>query len=366
MTERDKLQLEAFNAAKKANFDGILLLPTGAGKGKIMIDIVNFLKPKTILYLCDSVLLRDKMIIDEFHKWGAEYQLTIMDRVCYQTACKWKNKYYDLILGDEFDAALTPKRKNTFNEIKSKHKILVSATLDDVKRKMATKIAPIIFEKKPTELIENGVLNKVDFYFVNYDLSIAENIKYLNYNKEFKYLLNSIQTQKVKYSLEKLQIQRKQFLSSLTSSVKATQWIIKNLEKRKQKILIFCGLTEQANRICKHTYYADSEDQSMLQKFDSGHIMTLAVVNKVDRGMNINGVKYIIHESIGKSKTRMTQRTGRGMRLDVNETLSVFFLVPYFSHPFHGKRPTIVKQWVLDSTVDMDLSKVKTINYTFK
>lgn len=366
MTERDKLQETAFNVAKKANFNGILLIPTGAGKGKIMIDIVKELKPKSILYLCDTVLLRDKMIIDEFHKWNAEEYLNCMERVCYQTACKWKNKKYDLILADEFDAALTPTRQKIFENIKADYNVMVSATLDDKKRTKAKKIANIIFECKPLDLIEGKILNKVDFYYVNYDLTPAENIRYLGFNKDFKGLLNSIQTDHVKFQLEALQIRRKQFMSSLSSSAKVTRWIVSNLEKRKQKILIFCGLSEQADRVCNHSYHSASSDQSLINQFDNGHIKTLAVVNKVDRGVNIDSIKHIIFESTGSSKTKVTQRIGRGMRLDVNDTLNVFFLIPYFSHPFHGKTPTIVKTWVTNSTIDMDLSKAKIINYIYK
>jgi superfamily II DNA or RNA helicase len=363
MTEKDKLQKQAFDAARKADFNGIILLPTGTGKGKIMIDIVKHLKPKNILYLCDTTLLRDKMIVDEFRQWGADAYLDVMDRVCYQTAYKWKNKHYDLILCDEFDASLTPKRRAIYNNITADNRIMVSATLDDDKRTMAKKIAPIIFEVTPAELGERKVLNKVDYYYVNYDLTPAENIRYLNYNKEFSGLLNQVQSSTVKAKLEWLQIQRKQFLSSLGSSVKVTKWILKNLEPRKQKILIFCGLSEQADKICQHSYHSNSEDQGVLQQFDAGHILTLAVVNKVDRGLNIAGVRHIIHESTGRSKTRVTQRTGRGMRLDVEETLNVFFLIPHFIHPWHGKKETVVKQWIVDSTKDMNLTNVKTINY---
>jgi superfamily II DNA or RNA helicase len=363
MTEKDKLQQEGFRLAEKAKFNGIFLLPTGTGKGKLMIDIVKHLKPKSILYLCDTTLLRDKMIVDEFRAWDAEQYLQVMDRVCYQTACKWKDKHYELILADEFDAALTPTRKNTFNNIKSDYRIMVSATLDDKKRTMAKRIAPILFEQTPKEVIERGILNNVQYYYVNYDLTTAENIKYLEYNKSFRNLLQGIQTGDVTRKLEMLQIQRKQFLSSLGSSVKVVKWIRHNLEQRKQKILIFCGLSEQAQKVCEHSYFADSDDQTMLTKFELGHILTLAVVNKVDRGVNISGIKHIIHESVGRSKTRLTQRNGRGMRLSTDDTLNVFFLVPHYQHQYQGRQPTIVKKWIQDSAVDMDLTNAKDINY---
>lgn len=366
MTGRDKILEEALAAGRKSNWNGVYLIGTGAGKGKIMIEAAKEINPKNILYLCNTTLLRDKMFIDEIHKWDAKYLLPRMEMYCYQTACKFENKSYDLLLADEFDAALTPKYIKAITNNNFNKKILVSATLDDVKRKQAAKIAPIIYERKAKELIEDGVLNKVDYYFVNYNLTATENYQYLDYNKQFKTLLNEVQTAHTKHKLEMLQIQRKHFMSSLNSSADVTKWIIKNLEPRDEKILVFCGLTEQADKISKNVYHSNSTDQDLLNKFDKGEIKTAVVINKVDRGVNIDSIKHIVHESIGSSKTKLTQRIGRGMRLEVDDTLNVFFLIPYFNHPLHGRKPTIVQQWVTSSTSDMDLTNAKTINYTPK
>ena len=176
-------------------------------------------------------------------------------------------------------------------------------------------------------------------------------------------MLNSVKTADVNRKLEMLQIKRKHFMSSLKSSAEVTKWVVKNIDKNNEKILIFCGLSEQADKVSENSYHSNNDNTEALEKFDAGVINKIAVCNKVDRGLNLNGVKHIVHEGISKSKTRLTQRNGRGMRLEVNDTLNVYFLIPYFKHPFHGKKATIVQQWVMDSTVDMDLSKAKVIKY---
>lgn len=363
MTGKDKLLESGLAAFKKHDYNGIALIPTGAGKGKLMIECTKILNPPSILYLCDRTILRDKMFVDELHKWDASYLLPRIERVCYQTAYKWEGRHFPIVLGDEFDAALTPKYMQIFSNNTFDKKILVSATLDDEKRRLAKKIAPIIFEVKPQDLIRDKVLNNVQFYFINYDLSPAENYKYLEYNKEFKVLLSQYQDERIKVRLEKLQIQRKHFLSSLPTSVAVTKWLMRNLEKRNEKILVFCGLSEQADAIHENSYHSINDNELALRRFETGESKELIVVDKITRGVNIAEVRNIIMESIGRSKTKMTQRIGRGMRLDVNDTLNVFFLVPHFTHPFFGRKPTIVQQWVLDSTKDMDLSQAKTIIY---
>ncbi len=363
MNGRDRILKEALDIYKKHNYDGIVLLPTGTGKGRLMVEIAKILKPKSILYLSNSTALRDKMFIDELHKWDGAYLLHVMDRQCYQTTYKWKDKHYDLVLADEFDAALTEKYIQVFKNNTFKHRVLVSATLDDDKRIKAKKIAPIIYEKKTVELIEDKVLNNIKFFFINYDLSNAENTEYLLFNDRFKKLLNAPQTKATKFQLEKVQIQRKQFLSSLTTSKNVTKWVIDKLKHKNEKILIFCGLSSQADKVCQNSFHSNNDNEQALIDFSANKIKELSVVDKITRGVNISDVRNIIFESTGRSKTKITQRIGRGLRLDVNETLNVFFLVPYFKHPFYGRKATIVEDWILTSTKDMDLKNAKTINY---
>lgn len=363
MTGRDKLLEQGLAAFKKNNYNGIALLPTGSGKGRLMIEIIKLLKPKSILYLCDREELRDKMFIDELHKWDASHLLNIIDRECYQTAYKWVGKHYDVVLADEFDASLTDKYSLVYKNNTFLKKILVSATLDDKKRIKAKEIAPIIFERKQAELIENNVLNKIQYYFINYDLNRDETTRYIAYNKRFTELLNKPQNANTAFALQKVQIQRKQFLSSLQTSVKVTKWLLNSLRKRNEKILIFCGLSEQADKVSHNSYHSVNGNLKALRDFEAGIELEMSVVEKVTRGVNIPGVRNIVLEHFGKGKTALTQKIGRGLRLAVDETLNVFILIPYFKHPLYGRKATVIQDWLLAATKDMNLSNAKIVNY---
>lgn len=363
MTEKDKLLQEALQAFKEHNYNGVALMATGAGKGRLMIEIAKLLKPQKILYLCNTVLLRDKMFIDELHKWDAAHLLDNMDLMCYQSACKLKDVYYDLVLGDEFDASLTDVYIRVFKNNNFKYKILVSATLDAQKRRLAAKIAPIIFERTQQQLIKNKVLNNLNFTFIRYNLTAIENKQYINYNKQFVELLNRPRTKIIEYRLNQLQIQRKQFLSSLGSSAEVTKWLLAKLRPKQEKILIFCGLSKQADVVCKHSYHSNNNNIEAFIDFENGTIKEIAVVDKVDRGLNISSIKHIICESLTKSKTKLTQRLGRGMRLDINDTLNAYLLVPYYRNFLGEQKPTIVQEWIISATEDMNLSGAKTIKY---
>lgn len=364
MTAKDKVLNEALTQLEKHSYNGIIIVGTGGGKGRIMIEAAKILKPKNILYTCDNSQLRDHDIVHEFHKWDAAYMLPHMERLCYQSAHKLKGKHYDLLLADEFDYSLTPVYKQLYENNTFTNKILVSATLEAEKRKLGLQIAPIVYEKFQREMIHEKVLNPIRFYFINYKLTEKENARYLEYNKRYQALLNPAEKPNM-FLLNNLNIQRKQWLSGLQSSARVCKWLLHNLDKPHNKTLVFCGLTSQADKVCKHAYHGGNEEVELLQLFDEGAITQLAVVDKINRGKNIHGVNNIIHESMNKGETKLTQRTGRGLRLDVNQYLNVFFLIPHFLHPFHGLRPTIVMDWVKNATQNMDLTLSKTINFDF-
>jgi superfamily II DNA or RNA helicase len=361
---RTELLHEALKVADKNGYNGIYLLATGAGKGRFMIECAKILKPNKILYLCNSTELRDKTFIHELHKWDAAYLIPFIEFQCYQTAYKYVDKTYDLLLADEFDYSLTPEYSRVYANNQFANKILVSATLDPAKRVLAEKIAPIVFEKKQVELIDKGVLNQINYYFVNYNLSFAENKQYLAFNKQFSVMLQQPRSVAREKRLNNLKIYRKQWLSNLSTSAEVTKWILSTLKHKNEKVLIFCGLSKQAERVSPYTYHSKTDvGEKNLRAFESGEIKELAVVEKLTRGANIEGIKHIIYNTIDSSMTKLTQKTGRGLRLPAGEKLNVFFQVPYYTHPFYGRRATVVNDWVTSSTKDMDISGAQHINY---
>ena len=367
--EKDKIQKEAFLAAKKANFNAALLLATGAGKSKIMCDCILAIKPKTILYLCDSQRLRDNDFVKEMEKWGCKDYIPLTQFECYQAAYKLSGKY-DLILGDETDFALSEEYQKAFFNNKAKHKILVSGTCTEERRKVLERVVPIVYELSLTEAKEKGILNKDKVYFVPFLLEDEENKRYLGFNHSFKKLLSGRDGKFTKgeaWQLQQLQLQRKHFLAGLKSSRIVCKDLVKTLyEDKTKKILIFSGLTEQADKMFKNTFHSATKDKTLLDKFNKGEIRFIVVINKVDRGLNLDGVNTIVFETTTRSKTKLNQRTGRGRRLSINDILHVYFLIPFFKTIFKDIKPTIVQDWIRESANELDLENATVINKYLK
>lgn len=361
--KRREIQQGAVEALARSNYYGQAILPTGTGKGWVMVECLKKLNPQgRIWYLCDSTDNRDTTFRVELEKWGAADWIERIEFMCYQTACKLSEEEVELCLADESDAALTPVYSKSFTENKFKHLIMVSATLAGEKRSLAKSIAPIVFEKHLQEIESAGILNGARHYFVNFMLSEDENEQYLKYNAQFRNLLDD-PSPRNKGKLEMLQIQRKQFMSSLKSARNICRKLLGELyPDETRKILVFCGLSEQADAICKYSYHSKSE-YNFLAPFDRGDIRVLSVVGKIDRGVNLDGVNTVIFESPVKSPTKYVQKTGRARRLPVEQTVDIFYLVPYYVTKWGRTEPTVVLKWIEQATEKLH---IKAENYRLK
>lgn len=364
--ERRKLQLEALQALRDNSFRGIVILPTGTGKSFVLIEALKELyKPgMSVLYTCDSIRLRDSDFDKELEKWDGKEFSEIIEKQCYASAHKMRGKHYNLLLADEGDYGLTPAYSRLFLENTFDHIIFVSATLEAKKRAIAAEIAPIVYERKLKEIEENRVVNKSQFYYVPYILNEKENIAYLEYNKRFHHLLNTISPYTEK-QLKFLTFERLHFLAGLESSAYICRELMKDLQSKNWNIktLVFCGVTEQADKICKYSYHTKNQEDGSLDRFNSGEIGTLAVCGKIDRGINLNGVNVAIMENVTSSETKMIQKLGRGKRLGVDEILHVYFLVPYYKQ-FKMNRvqtyPTIILSKIQKACRNMGIENAKT------
>jgi superfamily II DNA or RNA helicase len=362
--EKAKLQEEILNKIKQNNYNGIVIAGTGIGKGRIMVEVIKTLKPKSILYTCDNKILRDVTFKKEMELWDAHEYIPLTTFECYQTTHKWENKEFDLLLMDEGDFAITPKYIKVLLQNKFKNVLLFTGTLDKDKRRIITKYYNVIHEVDIKEAEDRKVVNKANVVLVNYNLTALENAEYLSFNNQFKRILAKTSLNKHdKFILKIIQNKRRLFLQNLNSSREATRMLLHSIYVRnKTKILIFCGTTEQADKVCRYSFHEKNKELNNLQKFDDGIITVLSVVGKIDRGLNIKGVNNVIFESPTRSKTKTMQRSGRSRRLEVDDETTIYFMIPYFRTIRNELRPTVIMDYVLESGEDLNIEQAKSIN----
>lgn len=385
---KDELQAKAAKAWFDSGKCATIVLGTGCGKTKVALDILKameFRQDAKILLLSNSAHLRDKGWLEEFIKWGI---LGLWDSVtseCYQTACKWEGTEWDLVIADEIDFSLTEAYSRFYlNNTYSAFLGLTGTVTETKKVNYLDKFAPVCFNYSTNQAQEDGILNKTRLHLVKFLLDTTKTIKVeykdkkTNKKKSFMTSENDqyvFATNKVSNAYKDLQEAkengdsrdiskaeavykysinaRKAILHSLESSVRVAKQLQREIIEKDNtnKILCFSGRTNQVEKFCAVTYTGNNKrDNDCLTRLNNGSINILGVCAIIDRGANLVGVNNIIMESYVGSTTAFQQRNGRGCRLEADDVMDLYILLPYY----RVKSDDLANPYTLQSTKAVD------------
>lgn len=332
--KKEKVQNEALTAWINANKRGSLQIITGLGKTKIAMEAVKLLPVGSkILFLAEQTD-RKLELINEQHKWGAEkYHI---DFACYQSAYKWENTYWDLVIADEFDCSLTPIYSKFYYNNEYTQIMALSATVDkrarlypdsedDFTRKIdiLNEIAPICYTYTMSEGQSEGTSRQLDVYIIHHKLDITtKNIKAGNKNKVFyqtEFGANANLDKVFKASLfganagyiRMLASRRASFLYNLPSKITATKKLVAGL---KGKTIVFGNSLESLNQITENVISSKKttkENDDIREQFDSGKIKLIGSFKKLERGANLVGLDNCVLMSYYSQERTAIQRIGR-------------------------------------------------------
>lgn len=412
MTKRDKKQEEikapVITAAKQLGFiHHTIIASTGIGKSKIAMDLIQALKEiikfDKILILVDNTKLRDSNWKDDFDKWGlSDMYKSIVEMNTYQTAYKWDkelSKY--LIIADEADFAFTSLEGygKFFKTYKNCNILGMTGYVTENKRSFMEKHLPCLFEYTQEQAQSDGILNSTPITFVKYDLGKIKNItiEYANKTKKFVQSENasynytedqirktvialskanavgdSVKIDKLHGDLKRQGNYRASVIYKSLASVNMTKGLLKYISKLDDvsKTVIFSKRTEQSDKISPHTYHnkkSKEVNEKTFNDFNSGLIREMALVDKINRGVNMVNLNYAIWETFDGSDTKLRQKLGRMMRLDPSDLANLFILLPYYmkktKNGSYEQAPTVAVRWAMDMLSGWDISQAKIWDY---
>lgn len=122
------------------------------------------------------------------------------------------------------------------------------------------------------------------------------------------------------------------------------------LATQTEKTLVFTDYTEQADKICKHSYHSkNKQSKNNLDMFKAGEINKLASVQQLNEGVNIPNLKVgIIMHSYANEK-KLPQKIGRLLRLNPSDTATIHVLV---------YQDTIDMVWLKNALKSFNKSKI--------
>ena len=363
---------------------GTICLSTGTGKSKVAIDFIKGdSSVKKVLITSPRTNLKENWR-KELIKWGLEeyderlwiipergestlVQITIEN---VQTAYKWKDREYDLIVADEIHTMMTPEYSKVF-KLKTKWLMGLTATHDitdnNDKSMYYRKYCPVVYEYY--ESADDGLINKTRFFIVNHSLNNDDKVVVKTKANSFtqgELARYEFLTGRIKQGQQRMLQQgssdwfsdaaewfwkgrgdkdqkfaammylnsikgRKEFLQKLTSTAMLARKIKDGIlaADKKSKVLIFSELTAQVEKITQktvHSHNSEAMNQSRMDHFNIGDIRELGSCQSLTLGLNLKGATHGIMESYVGSATRSKQKKGRLDRLETSEVADMWFI----------------------------------------
>jgi len=345
---------------------GIYLLSPRFGKTLLAINIIKKIKAKKILWVTDSIKLRDVDVPEEFIKWKAKSYINKTTIITYSSLTKIKGEF-DIIILDEIQRITINNTKNFFNRtIKGKVAIGLTGTMPEheeklnIIKRLGLKIIKSITidEAVKQEFIADYEINVIECNLNNNDAIINAGNKTKRFKtteyKQYSYLDNNVR--KAMFSRNQAMIKfailnRMRAIYNSKTKEDVGHLLMKTLTGRK---LIFSGSIKQAERFSKNTYHSKTNNIK-LNRFLDGNLNELACVNAGGTGFTYKGVDhFIIVQSNSNKNGNFVQKLSRSMLKQDNYKAQIWVVCLL---------NTKDEEWVKNALKNFDSKKIKYINF---
>lgn len=181
-------------------------------------------------------------------------------------------------------------------------------------------IGEVIFEFSLKDAIRKGILCEFRYIPLTYVLSVEEKQKKQNIIARF----NAKKANNEPYNEKDMYTQLALVNKTAIDKIDKFESLISKQPELLRKCIIFVQTKEYGQRLQDilinyankyHTYYAE-DDKSKLDDFATGKIDCLLTCQKISEGIDISSVTNIFLFASDRSKLMTTQRIGRALRLD--------------------------------------------------
>ena len=336
----------------------LLELPTGFGKSKLSIDLVNHLcntvyKGKAVnILLLVAKTVHKQTWRDEIKKWGGiNASLTIE---CYESLKKHIDHTFDILLLDETHHVGSDLRLDLLSMLHFEYMIGMSATIPrNLKRYFQYKYHSQIVSCDIVEAIEDDILPEPEILLfpLQLDNTRPSETWEINarskgpvvkgeYRELWKFRRNKVhaivsctQKQKLIEYNSLIDWEKKKYMSSRNKAmeqtwlyhcgkrleflsdckVKIVQVILKHLDK--YRTITFCKTINQSELLGKNCIHSQNRKSTEIyDKFNQKKINHITAVNILNENANLVDCKYAIFANLSSSEIIQVQRTGRALR----------------------------------------------------
>ena len=365
---RNEIYTACQNALSQSN-TLLLELPTGFGKTRMAVDLVNWItqaiykdyKPKLLLLV--AKIVHKQTWLDEIKKWGGLHADITME--CYESLHKHCNEHWDFVILDEVHHVASEMRMQQLRTISYGYIIGLSATIPqklklwfkynfhsqivscNIIEAITSEVLPeptiLLFplQMENTRMSETIELNKPkqQKFLQTWIEDKDPNVVYGEYKDLWKYkkskqhaILRCTQKQKLMELDKSIEWYKKKAMSGNQAMKQSWLYLCgKRLEfladcklpwvklilhhLDKERTITFCktiAQTEQLGKNCIHSQ--NKEAQQIYEDFNQGKIDHITAVNILNENANLVNCRYGIFCNITSSDIITQQRRGRLLR----------------------------------------------------
>lgn len=322
---KDGVQRNGLNKWFQRGQRGTLEYCTGVGKSRCGVLAAAWLaktinKDCKVLVITPTQTIRDQAWVQEFKKWGENSTLkSNVQIVCIQTAYKWTDQEFDLVIADEVHNYLSDEYFKFFKNNTCTRVLGLSASINHEQRVYLNKIAPVVDAITTNKAKEMGLVS--DFLILNLGVTLntEESIEYKNLSVSIN------RSQARGFTDWKTINLRKDILYNAVNKVKAVERINKLFNDRYGVIFsqstVFADLMSNKlgdSCLSYHSKLSAKQRKKNLKLFCDGRtkVNVLSAARALDEGANLPRVTYaIIAAGTSKEKSQI-QRLGRIIRYE--------------------------------------------------
>lgn len=363
MKTKSEIQKEANDALINVKRGGVNI-SMGVGKTLIGLNDMNSLYTVFSKYL---VVAPKKSIYtswnDEAVKWNIKHLLESIDYCTYRSLHK-QGFDYDVVYLDECHS-LTETCEEWLNEYLSKGGRVIGLTgtypaVDySTKGKLCNKFCPLVYNYDVDEAVSDNILNdyriRVHLIPLGTNKTLKKEGKYgtfhISEKKDYEYWESRLEDAKTDKQKMMLRIQRMKAMQVYPSKEAYAKKLIKLHD---EKLIVFANTQKQADELCEHRYHSNNDkSEESLELFKKGEVLKLSCVDQISEGVTIPNLGRGIIMHAYSNNRKSSQRIGRMMRLDPENTAYIEVLC-YLD--------TVDVTWVQDALSKYDSSKIQWLN----
>ena len=321
MTIRDERQKEFAKIWINSGKHGILNLCPRFGKIYTTINIIEKLRPKSILIAYPDNKIKQSWK-DDFAKRG--YDDSTVTYTTHLSLKKYTENLYDLVVIDEIHLLSEAQIEAAKELLEININVLgLTGTMTTwTERTLAEELdLPVVATYSMEKAIEEGVI-------VDYEITVVrvplDNKRKNNYKgkvrtekaqfEAYGWVINSLEAQGK--STMFLRLARMRIIQNSVAKMEKTRDLLK--KHKDERVLVFCGVTKIADQLGIPSYHSKKEEKQIFDDFVTGKGKHLAVVKIGNTGVTYKPLNRVIINYFDSNAENLAQKINRCMAMEYN------------------------------------------------